>query len=173
MSHILHIRLYVRGEVADPLTQLTPLLVVRLGSARPAFTGIGVASLATPDSSRSRQSPAFGSGRRSACVASKRREGEELARTGLLLILPLAHCRRGPRDRYSLDLGFQLVTVRVERERGEVRFPVVRTQARRSCVLPAVPEGGRVKALHGVPRGRRKRHVKAGTGGEPFGGVRV
>ena len=49
LQHVLHIRLYVRGEVAEHLAELTPILAERLGGVRPALTAIGVASLATPD----------------------------------------------------------------------------------------------------------------------------
>ena len=49
MNHVLHVRIYVRGEVAEHLEALAPILAQRLGAARPALTGIGVASLATPD----------------------------------------------------------------------------------------------------------------------------
>lgn len=49
MNHVLHIRLYVRGEIAEHLEELAPILAERFGPTRPALTGIGVASLATPD----------------------------------------------------------------------------------------------------------------------------
>ncbi|MEO0943085.1 MAG: RidA family protein [Cyanobacteria bacterium J06642_12] len=49
MNHVLHVRLYVRGEIAEHLEELAPILAERLGVTRPALTGIGVASLATPD----------------------------------------------------------------------------------------------------------------------------
>jgi 2-iminobutanoate/2-iminopropanoate deaminase len=49
MNHVLHVRIYVRGEVAEHLEEIAPVLAERLGTARPALTGIGVASLATPD----------------------------------------------------------------------------------------------------------------------------
>lgn len=49
MKHVIHIRLYVRGEVADHLEEVAPVLAERWGAARPAVTGIGVASLATKD----------------------------------------------------------------------------------------------------------------------------
>ena len=49
LQHVLHIRVYVRGEMAEHLAELTPILAERLGGVRPALTAIGVASLATPD----------------------------------------------------------------------------------------------------------------------------
>jgi enamine deaminase RidA (YjgF/YER057c/UK114 family) len=49
LAHALHVRVYLRGEVGEHLEALAPILAKRLGSARPALTGIGVASLATPD----------------------------------------------------------------------------------------------------------------------------
>jgi 2-iminobutanoate/2-iminopropanoate deaminase len=49
LRHLLHVRIYIRGEVADHLSEIVPVLVERLGGIRPALTGIGVASLATPD----------------------------------------------------------------------------------------------------------------------------
>lgn len=49
MNHVLHVRIYVRGEIAEHLEEIAPILAERLGAARPALTGIGVASLATPD----------------------------------------------------------------------------------------------------------------------------
>lgn len=49
MNHLLHVRVYLRGELADHLAELAPLFAERWGAARPGLTGIGVASLATPD----------------------------------------------------------------------------------------------------------------------------
>ena len=49
INNVLRIRLYVRGEIAEHLEELAPILAERLGTTRPALTGIGVASLATPD----------------------------------------------------------------------------------------------------------------------------
>lgn len=43
------VRVYVRGEVGDHLPACGPLLAAYFGATRPALTGIGVASLATPD----------------------------------------------------------------------------------------------------------------------------
>ena len=41
--------MYVRGEIGEPPETVAPILVRRLGLARPALTGIGVTSLASPD----------------------------------------------------------------------------------------------------------------------------
>jgi 2-iminobutanoate/2-iminopropanoate deaminase len=49
LFHLLHVRVYVRGELAEHLGEIVPILVERFGASRPALTGIGVASLATPD----------------------------------------------------------------------------------------------------------------------------
>jgi len=49
VEHILQLRVYVRGEIGDHLDTVAPILVQRLGLPRPAMTGIGVASLASPD----------------------------------------------------------------------------------------------------------------------------
>jgi 2-iminobutanoate/2-iminopropanoate deaminase len=46
---VLSVRVYLRGEVADHLPECGPLLAEFFGPARPALTGIGVASLATRD----------------------------------------------------------------------------------------------------------------------------
>jgi 2-iminobutanoate/2-iminopropanoate deaminase len=43
------VRVYVRGEVAEHLPACGPLLAAYFGETRPALTGIGVASHATPD----------------------------------------------------------------------------------------------------------------------------
>jgi len=39
----------VRGELADGMSQLVPVLARHFGATRPALTGIGVASLASRD----------------------------------------------------------------------------------------------------------------------------
>jgi 2-iminobutanoate/2-iminopropanoate deaminase len=49
LRHLLHVRIYVRGELAEHLAEIVPILAERLGASRPALTGIGVASLATPN----------------------------------------------------------------------------------------------------------------------------
>ncbi len=48
-SQVLHVRVYMRGELADHLPEVAPVLADTFGPHRPAVTGIGVASLATPD----------------------------------------------------------------------------------------------------------------------------
>ncbi|WP_108125877.1 RidA family protein [Saccharospirillum mangrovi] len=48
-SAVLQLRIYVRGEVADHLPAVAPLLPKYFGNHRPALTGVGVASLAEPD----------------------------------------------------------------------------------------------------------------------------
>ena len=47
--HVLHLRIYLRGELADHLEEVAPAIVEFFDGTRPAVTGIGVASLATPD----------------------------------------------------------------------------------------------------------------------------
>jgi 2-iminobutanoate/2-iminopropanoate deaminase len=44
---LLHVRVYVRGELEEHLESLGPILASFLGNSRPAVTGIGVASLAS------------------------------------------------------------------------------------------------------------------------------
>lgn len=46
---VLSVRVYMRGEVADHIESCVPLLAAYFGETRPALTGLGVASLATPD----------------------------------------------------------------------------------------------------------------------------
>jgi 2-iminobutanoate/2-iminopropanoate deaminase len=48
-ADVLSVRVYVRGELAEQLPACVPALASFFGAARPALTGIGVASLATPD----------------------------------------------------------------------------------------------------------------------------
>ena len=48
-AEVLSLRIYMRGEIADHLEACVPQLASYFGAARPALTGIGVASLATPD----------------------------------------------------------------------------------------------------------------------------
>lgn len=48
IAQVLHVRAYVRGELGDHMPTLAPLLAEFFGDARPAVTGIGVASLASP-----------------------------------------------------------------------------------------------------------------------------
>ncbi|MFZ6731815.1 RidA family protein [Undibacterium sp. Ji42W] len=51
VANILQLRIYiyVRGELADHMEKVVPVLLDNLGTSRPALTGIGVASLATVD----------------------------------------------------------------------------------------------------------------------------
>lgn len=50
VENILQLRVYVRGEVADHMEDIVPIIASTLGTSRPALTGIGVASLASPES---------------------------------------------------------------------------------------------------------------------------
>jgi 2-iminobutanoate/2-iminopropanoate deaminase len=47
VAGLLHVRLYVRGELEDHMETLAPILARFLAGSRPAVTGIGVASLAS------------------------------------------------------------------------------------------------------------------------------
>ncbi|GGN28078.1 MULTISPECIES: RidA family protein [Marinomonas] len=49
VENILQLRVYVRGEVADHMADIVPIIASTLGISRPALTGIGVASLASPE----------------------------------------------------------------------------------------------------------------------------
>lgn len=49
VDNILQLRIYVRGELAEHIEKLAPILAKYFGTSRPALTGIGVASLASPD----------------------------------------------------------------------------------------------------------------------------
>lgn len=49
LAHILQLRVFVRGELADNMDKVVPILARYFGATRPALTGIGVASLASPD----------------------------------------------------------------------------------------------------------------------------
>jgi 2-iminobutanoate/2-iminopropanoate deaminase len=49
VADVISVRVYVRGELADHLDAAGPALAAYFGPTRPALTGIGVASLATPD----------------------------------------------------------------------------------------------------------------------------
>ncbi len=48
-ADVLSVRVYMRGEMADHIQECLPPLAEFFGSKRPALTGVGVASLATPD----------------------------------------------------------------------------------------------------------------------------
>lgn len=49
IADVLQVRVYVRGEVTEKIEQIAPVLVKYFGKTRPALTGVGVASLASPD----------------------------------------------------------------------------------------------------------------------------
>lgn len=49
VDELLQVRVYVRGELADHMATVVPIFARYLGTARPALTGIGVASLASRD----------------------------------------------------------------------------------------------------------------------------
>jgi 2-iminobutanoate/2-iminopropanoate deaminase len=49
LDNVLQLRVYVRGELADGMSQLAPVFARHFGAVRPALTGIGVASLASRD----------------------------------------------------------------------------------------------------------------------------
>lgn len=49
VEHILQLRVYVRGEVEGQLETIIPIISKTLGVTRPALTGVGVASLVSPD----------------------------------------------------------------------------------------------------------------------------
>ncbi len=49
VDQLLLIRLYIRGEWGEHMSTIQPLLFEILGESRPTVTGIGVASLASPD----------------------------------------------------------------------------------------------------------------------------
>jgi 2-iminobutanoate/2-iminopropanoate deaminase len=49
LDDVLQLRVYVRGELADGMAELVPVLARHFGAIRPALTGVGVASLASRD----------------------------------------------------------------------------------------------------------------------------
>ncbi|MUL38799.1 RidA family protein [Gloeocapsopsis dulcis] len=49
VENLLHLRIYVRGELGEHMEAITPILAQLLENSRPAITGIGVASLASPE----------------------------------------------------------------------------------------------------------------------------
>jgi enamine deaminase RidA (YjgF/YER057c/UK114 family) len=49
LDDVLQLRVYVRGELAEGMSQLVPVLARHFSAVRPALTGIGVASLASRD----------------------------------------------------------------------------------------------------------------------------
>lgn len=49
IDQVLQLRIYIRGELGEHMEKVVPILSEFLGKARPAITGIGVASLASPE----------------------------------------------------------------------------------------------------------------------------
>ncbi|NHZ92185.1 RidA family protein [Massilia sp. CCM 8733] len=49
LGNVLQLRVYVRGELGEHMDKLAPLMARYFGASRPALTGIGVASLASPE----------------------------------------------------------------------------------------------------------------------------
>ncbi|MDQ3710847.1 MAG: RidA family protein [Acidobacteriota bacterium] len=48
VGRLMQVRVYIRGELGEHMETLAPILSGFLGESRPAVTGIGVASLASP-----------------------------------------------------------------------------------------------------------------------------
>jgi 2-iminobutanoate/2-iminopropanoate deaminase len=49
IENLLHLRIYIRGELGEYMEAIAPILAQFLSDSRPALTGIGVASLASPE----------------------------------------------------------------------------------------------------------------------------
>lgn len=49
LADVLQLRVYVRGELADAMAQVVPVLAGHFEAVRPALTGVGLASLASRD----------------------------------------------------------------------------------------------------------------------------
>jgi 2-iminobutanoate/2-iminopropanoate deaminase len=49
VENLLNLRIYIRGEFGECLESIAPILAQFLADSRPALTGIGVASLASPE----------------------------------------------------------------------------------------------------------------------------
>ena len=49
LNDLLQIRVYVRGEASEHMENIMPVLIKYLADPRPALTGVGVASLASPE----------------------------------------------------------------------------------------------------------------------------
>jgi 2-iminobutanoate/2-iminopropanoate deaminase len=49
VGQLLQVRAYVRGELGEHMNTIAPIVSEFLGESRPALTGIGVASLASPE----------------------------------------------------------------------------------------------------------------------------
>ncbi|WP_313083000.1 RidA family protein [Pulveribacter sp.] len=48
-AQVLQLRVYVRGELADAMADVIPVITRHFAAVRPALTGVGVASLASRD----------------------------------------------------------------------------------------------------------------------------
>ncbi len=48
VADLLAVRVYVRGELSEHMAECLPVLAAYFGAKRPALSGLGVASLATP-----------------------------------------------------------------------------------------------------------------------------
>jgi 2-iminobutanoate/2-iminopropanoate deaminase len=49
VENLLHLRIYIRGELGESMETIAPILAQFLAESRPALTGVGVASLASPE----------------------------------------------------------------------------------------------------------------------------
>lgn len=49
IDQLLQVRVYIRGELGEYMHEIAPIFSSFLGASRPAVTGIGVASLASPE----------------------------------------------------------------------------------------------------------------------------
>lgn len=49
VGQLLHVRIYIRGELGEYMNTIAPIFSEFVGESRPAVTGIGVASLASPE----------------------------------------------------------------------------------------------------------------------------
>lgn len=49
IEKVLQIRVYIRGELGEHMEKVVPIIAKFIGNTRPALTGIGVASLASPN----------------------------------------------------------------------------------------------------------------------------
>jgi enamine deaminase RidA (YjgF/YER057c/UK114 family) len=49
VENLLSVRIYVRGELGEMMETIAPIVAQFLAESRPAITGIGVASLASPE----------------------------------------------------------------------------------------------------------------------------
>jgi 2-iminobutanoate/2-iminopropanoate deaminase len=49
VENLLSLRIYIRGEFGEFIETIAPIVTQYLGESRPAITGIGVSSLASPE----------------------------------------------------------------------------------------------------------------------------